>query len=68
MYIHTYIDSSPNKLSAQFIPPSKAQAVASGSQKLNAVRAQAPITTHQDRGAARGPCCTRIVMLVPNSP
>lgn len=52
IYIRTYLETSPNKLSAGLIPPSKAQAVTAGSQKLNAITTQTPITTCQGAGAA----------------
>lgn len=51
-HTHTDIDTSPNKLPAEFIPPLKAQAVIAGSQKLNAIGAQILITTCRDAGAA----------------
>lgn len=52
IYTCTDLETSPNKLSAGFIPPSKAQAVIAGSQKLNVIRTQTLITTCQDSGAA----------------
>lgn len=38
IYTHSYIDTSPNKSSAEFIPPLKVQTVIAETQMLNAIR------------------------------
>lgn len=60
IYTHSYIDTSPNKSSAEFIPPLKVQTVIAETQMLNAIRVYTLITSRQDTRAAHGPCCTWI--------